>query len=75
MFSFDLPHDTAVSLVVYDASGRRVADLAQGERSAGRYQVRWQAQASDGSPLRAGLYFARFSTRGLTRVARLVILP
>jgi flagellar hook capping protein FlgD len=75
MFSFDLPHDAAVSLAVYDASGRRVADLAQGERPAGRYQVRWQARANDGSPLRAGLYFARFSTFGLTRVARVVVLP
>jgi endonuclease/exonuclease/phosphatase family metal-dependent hydrolase len=75
MFSFDLPHDATVSLAVYDASGRRVADLAHGDRSAGHYQLRWQAAAADGSPLGAGLYFARFSTRGLTRVARLVLLP
>jgi hypothetical protein len=74
-FSFDLPADAAVSLAVYDASGRRVADLAHGEHAAGRYQVRWQARASEGSPLPAGLYFARFSTRGLTRVARVVMLP
>jgi hypothetical protein len=74
-FSFDLPADATVSLAVYDASGRRVADLAHGEFAAGRYQVRWQARAAEGPPLRAGLYFARFSTRGLTRVARVVMLP
>jgi endonuclease/exonuclease/phosphatase family metal-dependent hydrolase len=74
-FAFELPADATVSLAVYDASGRRVADLAHGERAAGRYQVRWQARAAEGSPLPAGLYFARFSTRGLTRVARVVMLP
>jgi hypothetical protein len=74
-FAFELPADATVSLSVYDASGRRVADLAHGEHAAGRYQVRWQARAAEGSPLPAGLYFARFSTRGLTRVARVVMLP
>jgi endonuclease/exonuclease/phosphatase family metal-dependent hydrolase len=74
-FAFELPADATVSLAVYDASGRRVADLAHGEHAAGRYQVRWQARAAEGSPLPAGLYFARFSTRGLTRVARVVMLP
>ena len=75
LFAFDLPHDAPVSLAIFDAGGRRVALLAAGERAAGRYQLHWQAQASDGSPLRAGLYFARFSTPGLARVARVVVLP
>ena len=75
MFAFDLPHDAPVSLAVYDATGRRVATLAEGVSNAGRYAIRWQAERSDGSALPAGLYFARFATPGLTRVARLVVLP
>ncbi len=75
VFAFDLPEPAAVSLVVYDASGRRIADLARGEHPAGRHQVRWQATDRNGRPLRAGLYFARFHTAGLIRVARLVMLP
>lgn len=71
-FGFDLPEAADVSLAIYDASGRRVADLAQGEYPAGRHQVRWVAE---GRSLHAGLYFARFHTPGLTRVARLVMLP
>ncbi len=74
-FAFDLPHAARVSLEVYDASGRRVAVLASGGHPAGRHQVRWQAVTHEGAPLRAGLYFARFSTPGLTRVARVVLLP
>lgn len=75
LFAFDLPHAAPVSLAVYDAGGRRVALLATGEHGAGRYQVRWNARAADGSALPAGLYFARFTTPGLSRTARVVLLP
>ena len=74
-FAFDLPHDAPVSLAVYDASGRMVSTLAQGHWPAGRHQVTWSARRADGGALPAGLYFARFSTPGLARIARLVILP
>jgi hypothetical protein len=75
LFAFDLPRPARTSLAIFDASGRRVAVLAEGERPAGRHQVRWRAMGEDGRPLRAGLYFARFSTPGLFRVARVVLLP
>ena len=73
LFAFDLPQDAPVSLAIFDASGRRVAQLADGAWPAGRHSVRWAADA--GRVLHAGLYFARFQTPGLTRVARLVMLP
>ena len=74
-FAFDLPSEAPVSLAVYDAGGRRVTTLADGRWPAGRHQVRWSARGADGGTLPAGLYFARFTTPGLTRVSRLVILP
>jgi len=75
MFAFDLPQPAVVSLAIYDPSGRRVATLADGEWPAGRHQLRWQPADRTGGALHAGLYFARFRTLGLTRVARLVVLP
>jgi len=75
MFAFDLPQSGQVSLAIYDPNGRRVTTLAEGEWPAGRHQIRWQATDRTGSGLPAGLYFARFITPGLTRVARLVVLP
>ncbi len=71
---FELPRAAPVSLAIFDAGGRRVATLAEGGQPAGRHQVRWRAVAASGEPLPAGLYFARFSTPGLERVARLVLL-
>lgn len=73
LFAFDLPEAAPVSLALYDASGRRVAVVADGAYPAGRHQVRWTAPR--GGALRAGLYFARFLTPGMHRVARVVILP
>lgn len=74
LFAFDLPEEAPVSLAIYDASGRRVALLADGAYPAGRHSLRWVA-GGQRQALHAGLYFARFQTRGLTRVARLVMLP
>ncbi len=74
LFAFDLPQDAPVSLAIFDASGRRVAQLADGTWPAGRHSVRW-AVGEAGRALHAGLYFARFQAPGLTRVARLVMLP
>ena len=74
-FSFDLPQDAPVSLAIFDASGRRVAQLADGTLPAGRHQLDWRAVRDDGRSLPAGLYFASFKTRGMDRMARLVVLP
>jgi endonuclease/exonuclease/phosphatase family metal-dependent hydrolase len=75
VFSFDLPARARVSLAIYDPSGRQVASLVSGTLEADRYQVRWQGESMSGGRAPAGLYFARFTTPGLSRVARVVVLP
>ena len=74
LFAFDLPKEANVSLAIFDAGGRRVAQLADGIWPAGRHRLAWVA-ARDGKTLPAGLYFASFETPGLKRVSRLVVLP
>jgi endonuclease/exonuclease/phosphatase family metal-dependent hydrolase len=74
-FTFDLPVDAPVTLDVFDLSGRRVARLVQGALGAGRHEATWEGHEESGARAPAGLYFARFSTPGLARVTRLVLLP
>ncbi|HTR97615.1 MAG TPA: FlgD immunoglobulin-like domain containing protein [Candidatus Acidoferrales bacterium] len=74
-FAFELPSAARVSLAIYDLNGRRVATLADGDVGQGRHTLRWNAQNDAGGTVSAGLYFARFETPGLRRVARLVLLP
>ncbi len=73
--AFDLAHEAPVSLAIYDLSGRRVALLADGPLGEGHHVVRWNTQDESGKTVPAGLYFVRFQTPGLTRVARLALLP
>ncbi len=73
-FAFDLTRRAPVTLELFDLSGRRVASVISGELDAGHHEVRWDAGAGAGQP-GAGLYFARFATAGLTRTARVVLLP
>lgn len=73
--AFELPAEAPVSLAVYDLGGRRVALLHEGSLGAGRHELRWIPRSDTGRPVAAGLYFVRFSTPGLTRIERLVLLP
>lgn len=66
--AFELAEAAPIDVAVYDATGRRVADLARGLHAAGRHQVSW----SDPAP--PGVYFVRLRgpgmalSRKLTRV-------
>ncbi len=73
-FAYDLPMAAPVRLEVFDLSGRRVASVVSDQTEAGHHEVRWSPRGS-GDGIAAGLYFARFSVPGLTRMARLVLLP
>ena len=73
--AFDLPAEAPVSLAIFDLTGRRVASLASGTMPAGRYQVPWHAVSDAGPRVAGGLYFVRFTTPGMSRVSRLIVLP
>jgi hypothetical protein len=64
---FRLPQAGPVKLGVYDATGRRVADLASGAHDAGFHEVRWDAQR-----MPAGIYFARLEWSGHSVQRKLV---
>jgi hypothetical protein len=68
MISYALPRAGNVSLVVYDAVGRPVQNLASGYREAGRYSATWDARNAA-----AGVYFYTL-TSGKTSVTRKLIL-
>ena len=70
-FRFGLPAKARVSLAIYDVSGRRVAELLDGELPAGYHAAVWDGRDAGAAP---GVYFVRFAAdrREITR--RLVIL-
>lgn len=48
-----------VSISVYDISGRRIAQLANGAYAPGDYRVRWSGATLSGRPASSGVYFIR----------------
>ena len=74
-FAFDLPETRTVRLALFDLAGRRVTTLAEGWLDPGHHERTWEARDEAGVRVPAGLYFARFETRGYTRTTRLIVLP
>jgi hypothetical protein len=72
-FSFSLPQAEEVEIDIFDVAGRQVATLFRGWLPAGSHSREWSG-ASNGSSVRAGVFFARLKAGGKTRALRTVIL-
>ena len=58
-----------VSIRIFDARGREVAQLADGHEEAGPHAIAWDAR---GHP--SGLYFCTLTTQGRTKSAKLLVI-
>jgi len=65
---YDVPRQSRVSVGVYDAGGRLVRSLSEGEASPGRYEARIPSGV-----LPAGIYFLRLDTPGFRSVKKAVV--
>jgi len=66
---FSLPKAGFVNLVVYDALGRKAAELVAGNYSAGTYKVDF-----DASGLSSGVYFYKLETEGFTEIKKMMLI-
>ena len=66
---YELPKATHVLLTVYDALGREVATLVQGDQEAGYHEVRF-----DGLGLASGVYLYRLTAGEFVQTRRLLLL-
>ncbi len=73
MLGFALPRAGHVRLEVLDASGRRVAMVADGAFEAGPHSVRWQASGAGQQRLAPGVYLSRLSFEGLALTRRMIV--
>jgi hypothetical protein len=60
--TFNLKESSFVAVKIYDLSGRLVQTLASGQMSAGKQQLLWDTQATNGSSLASGVYLVQLST-------------
>ncbi len=71
---FTLPAGTTVSLEVFDAAGRLVRTLANGQFPAGVHDVDWDHRDEGGHPLRAGVYLYRIRAGTFGDQKKMVLL-
>jgi len=73
--AFDVPdHAGAVSLAIYDVSGKLVRSLVRGEVERGRHPVVWDGKDDRGARVSSGVYFTRLVLGGDVRTAKLVVV-
>ncbi len=66
--NFSVGAATDVSVRIYDASGKMVAELASGHHSAGSYSLNWDANAA------SGIYFVKMITPDFSASGKLLRL-
>lgn len=66
---FDLGKSSQVALDIFDITGRKVAELANGPMTKGYHSVRF-----DGSGLSSGVYFYRLTASGFVQTRQLVLV-
>lgn len=66
---YGIPQDAFVSLIVYDALGRKVATLVERDQPAGAYETRF-----DGRGLASGVYFYRLTAGEFQETKKTLLL-
>lgn len=67
--SYQLPQSGFVTLKVYNAIGKEVATLVNEEKSAGRYEINF-----DAAGLTSGVYFYKITTNNFTQTNKMLLI-
>jgi FlgD Ig-like domain len=67
-----LPEPRFVRVLVFDVAGRRVAELANGEMGAGRWDIAWNGRLQNGGLAGAGVYLMRIQAGKDAAVKRVI---
>ena len=71
---FDLDRPAEVELSLYALGGQKVATLARGPHSSGRYEIRWDGRRPGGSRLASGVYVYRLRSGERSDSRKLLLL-
>jgi hypothetical protein len=72
--TFGLRKEGAVRLSVFDTTGRRVRELAEGWYAAGAHELAWDGMDDRGRSLSSGIYWVSLESPMLRQTAKLVLL-
>jgi VCBS repeat-containing protein len=70
---YALPAAVPVELAIYDAAGRLVRRLAQGQLPAGAHEAHWNGRDPFDRPAASGVYFVRLTAGSETRLRKVIL--
>ncbi len=74
IISFEVRRKSALSLDVFDVTGRKIRTLIDGVRPAGRYSLTWDGRDEQGRPVGSGIYFYRLRSGDVQLTKKMVLL-
>jgi hypothetical protein len=72
--TYSIPSNGAVTLAVYDVSGRVVRSLVSKQQPAGTFTEIWNALDDGGTRVPSGVYFVRFRFDNIIKTRKIVLL-
>jgi hypothetical protein len=72
--AYDLPSESAVSIVIYGALGQEVRRLVTEQKSAGRYTIQWDALDNFGRSVGSGVYIAKIEAGQFSASQKMLLL-
>lgn len=71
---YELPHQTPITIVVYNMLGEKVSTLISTVESAGVHAVEWDGKDDLQNPVPSGIYFYQMSAEGFSEARRMILL-
>ncbi len=72
--SYEMAASGHARLSIYDASGRLIRTLLDGQRDAGRHNVTWNGRDETGRAASAGVYLYRFEAGNSVQTRRMTLI-
>ncbi|MBU0984374.1 MAG: T9SS type A sorting domain-containing protein, partial [candidate division Zixibacteria bacterium] len=74
VIDFEIPRQSAVTLIVYNVLGQQVATLAEQDLSAGVHSVTWDGRDDTGGAAASGVYFYRLQAGDFSAARKMILL-
>jgi len=72
--TFEIPEDGAVSIEIFDITGRMMRSLVDSQLYAGSHSLQWDGRSQSGEEVATGLYFCRIKSGGAVESAGMCLL-
>lgn len=71
---FSLPGNLHIKLTIYNALGQKLAQIAEGEFTAGEHQIDWKGMDQYGNTVPSGLYFYRLEAGDKIQTRKMILM-